>query len=274
MKLCRFQPLEFSAKDVGRSRHEVHPEPRSGIIEGKTVWEISGELWGPRERTGHSRPLETVKLLPPSAPSKIVCVGKNYVDHAAEMGGPPPKEPILFLKPPSSINAPEDPVILPAISHRVDYEGEIAVVIGRRCRHLGANQDVHPYILGYTCFNDVTARDLQKLDGQWTRGKSFDTFCPFGPVLETIAPSADARVETFVNGVKKQSARVAEMIFSVDVIIRFIAQVMTLEPGDLIATGTPAGIGPVVAGDVMEVSVTGIGTLRNPVVDSSDSPED
>jgi 2-keto-4-pentenoate hydratase/2-oxohepta-3-ene-1,7-dioic acid hydratase in catechol pathway len=274
MKLCRFQPLEFSAKDVGRSRHEVHPEPRSGIIEGKTVWEISGELWGPRERTGHSRPLETVKLLPPSAPSKIVCVGKNYVDHAAEMGGPPPKEPILFLKPPSSINAPEDPVILPAISHRVDYEGEIAVVIGRRCRHLRANEDVGPYILGYTCFNDVTARDLQKLDGQWTRGKSFDTFCPFGPVLETIAPSADARVETFVNGVKKQSARVAEMIFSVDVIIRFIAQVMTLEPGDLIATGTPAGIGPVVAGDVMEVSVTGIGTLRNPVIDSSDSPED
>jgi 2-keto-4-pentenoate hydratase/2-oxohepta-3-ene-1,7-dioic acid hydratase in catechol pathway len=190
------------------------------------------------------------------------------------MGGPPPREPILFLKPPSSISAPEDPVILPVISHRVDYEGEIAVVIGRRCRHLPVNEDVRPYILGYTCFNDVTARDLQKLDGQWTRGKSFDTFCPFGPVLETNAPSADARVETYVNGVKKQSARVAEMIFSVDVIIRFIAQVMTLEPGDLIATGTPAGIGPVVAGDVMEVSVTGIGTLRNPVIDSADRSED
>ena len=274
MKLCRFQPLEFASKDLGRSNHEVHPEPRGGIIEGNTVWEISGELWGPRERSGSSRPLESVKLLPPAAPSKIVCVGKNYVDHAAEMGGPPPKEPILFLKPPSSITAPEDPVILPAISHRVDYEGEIAVVIGRRCRHLGANAEVRPYILGYTCFNDVTARDLQKLDGQWTRGKSFDTFCPFGPVLETNAPSADAGVETFVNGVKKQSARLAEMIFSVDVIIRFIAQVMTLEPGDLIATGTPAGIGPVVAGDVMEVSVTGIGTLRNPVVDLSDSTEE
>lgn len=274
MKLCRFQPLEFAAKEVGRSRHEIHPEPRGGIIEGATVWEISGELWGPRERTGHSRPLETVRLLPPSAPSKIVCVGKNYVDHATEMGGPPPREPILFLKPPSSISAPEDPVILPVISHRVDYEGEIAVVIGRRCRHLPVNEDVRPYILGYTCFNDVTARDLQKLDGQWTRGKSFDTFCPFGPVLETNAPSADARVETYVNGVKKQSARVAEMIFSVDVIIRFIAQVMTLEPGDLIATGTPAGIGPVVAGDVMEVSVTGIGTLRNPVIDSADRSED
>lgn len=274
MKLCRFQPLEFSAKEVGRSNREIHPQPRTGIIEGDTVWEIAGELWGSRQRTGHSMPLETVKLLPPSAPSKIVCVGKNYVDHAAEMGGPPPREPIPFLKPPSSIIAPEDPVILPTISRRVDYEGEIAVVIGWRCRNLRANENVNPYILGYTCFNDVTARDLQKLDGQWTRGKSFDTFCPFGPVLETIPPAADARVETFVNGVKKQSARLAEMIFSVDVIIHFIAEVMTLEPGDLIATGTPSGIGPVVAGDVMEVSVTGIGTLRNPVIDSSDSPGD
>jgi 2-keto-4-pentenoate hydratase/2-oxohepta-3-ene-1,7-dioic acid hydratase in catechol pathway len=138
---------------------------------------------------------------------------------------------------------------------------------------LRADEDVRPYILGCTCFNDVTARDLQKLDGQWTRGKSFDTFCPFGPVLETNPPSADARVETFVNGVKKQSARLSEMIFSVDVIIRFISQVMTLEPGDLIATGTPAGIGPVAAGDVMEVSITGIGTLRNPVIDSTDDTE-
>lgn len=271
MKLCRFQSLEFAANNLSRSLREVHPEPRGGIIEGNTVWEIRGELWGQRDRTGHSWPLEAVKLLPPSAPSKIVCVGKNYVDHAAEMGGPPPNEPILFLKPPSSIGAPDDPVVMPIISHRVDYEGEIAVVIGRRCYHLRADEDPAPYILGYTCFNDVTARDLQKLDGQWTRGKSFDTFCPFGPVLETSPPSADAKVETFVNGVKKQSARLAEMIFSVDVILRFIAQVMTLEPGDLIATGTPAGIGPVAAGDVMEVSITGIGTLRNPVISSAES---
>jgi 2-keto-4-pentenoate hydratase/2-oxohepta-3-ene-1,7-dioic acid hydratase in catechol pathway len=274
MKLCRFQPLEFSANEVGRFEHTTHPRPRCGIIEGDTLWEILGDLSGARERIGTFRRLESVKLLPPAEPSKIVCVGKNYVDHAAEMGGPPPQEPILFLKPPSSITAPEDPVVLPALSHRVDYEGEIAVVIGRRCRQLRSNEDVTPYILGYTCFNDVTARDLQKLDGQWTRGKSFDTFCPFGPVLQTTAPSADARVETFVNGMKKQSARLAEMIFPVDVIIRFITQVMTLEPGDLVATGTPAGIGPVVAGDVMEVSVTGIGTLRNPVIDSSDSLED
>jgi 2-keto-4-pentenoate hydratase/2-oxohepta-3-ene-1,7-dioic acid hydratase in catechol pathway len=269
MKLCRFQPLEFAAADVTRAPHEVHPHARHGIIESNVIHEISGELWGARERTGHKWPLDSVKLLPPSVPSKIVCVGKNYVDHAAEMGGPPPQNPIIFLKPPSAIIAPEEPIILPRISQRVDYEGEIAIIIGRRCHLLAANEDFRPYILGYTCFNDVTARDLQKLDGQWTRGKSFDTFCPFGPLLESDLNLADTRVETFVNGVRKQSASVSEMIFSVDVIIRWIAEVMTLEPGDVIATGTPAGIGPLADGDVVEVSVTGIGTLRNPVVASA-----
>jgi 2-keto-4-pentenoate hydratase/2-oxohepta-3-ene-1,7-dioic acid hydratase in catechol pathway len=274
MKLCRFQPLEFSAQAVSRFAHEIHPDTRAGIIEDGRVHEIAGELWGARERTGRSWPLDEVKLLPPSVPGKIVCVGKNYVDHAAEMGGPPPKEPILFLKPPSSIVAPEDPVILPAISNRVDYEGEIAVVIARRCRLIPDTEDTKPYILGYTCLNDVTARDLQKRDGQWTRGKSFDTFCPFGPLLDTEAPSADTKLETYVNGVRKQSARLAEMIFSIDVIIRFIAQVMTLEPGDLIATGTPAGIGPVAAGDVMEVSIAGIGTLRNTAIGTAENSEE
>src|ERR1700757_18239 len=265
MKLCRFQPLEFAAADVARAPHEIHPHVRQGIIEANTVHEISGELSGARERTGRKWPLGSVKLLPPSIPSKIVCVGKNYVDHAAEMGGPPPKNPIIFLKPPSAIIGPEEPVILPRISQRVDYEGEIAIVIGRRCRLLGENGDVRPYILGYTCFNDVTARDLQKLDGQWTRGKGFDTFSPFGPLLESELNLADTRVETYVNGVRKQSATVSEMIFSVDVIIHWIAEVMTLEPGAVIATGTPAGIGTLADGDVVEVSVTGIGTLRNPV---------
>jgi len=274
MKLCRFQPIEISAKDLSLSAHAVHPAPRSGFIEGSAVQEIAGELWGQRERTGNSWPLDAVKLLPPSAPSKIVCIGKNYVDHAAEMGGPPPKQPIIFLKPPSSIISPEEPIVLPRISNRVDYEGEIAAIIGRRCRELGPDEDVRPYILGYTCFNDVTARDLQYGDGQWTRGKSFDTFCPFGPVLETQLDPAAVTIETFVNGVRKQSVRGSEMIFSVDVIIRFIAQVMTLEPGDVIATGTPAGIGPLAAGDVVEVSVTGIGTLRNPVIGPGDTPND
>jgi 2-keto-4-pentenoate hydratase/2-oxohepta-3-ene-1,7-dioic acid hydratase in catechol pathway len=270
MKLCRFQPLEFAASEVARAPHDVHPEVRNGIVEAGTVYEFLGELWGPRKRSGRSWPIESVKLLPPSVPSKIVCVGKNYADHAAEMGGAPPKEPIIFMKPPSSIIAPEDPIVHPRISQRVDYEGEIAVIIGRRCHLLAANDDVNHYILGYTCLNDVTARDLQKLDGQWTRGKGFNTFCPFGPVLETELNLAGTRLETFVNGVRKQSAPASEMIFSVDVIIRWIAQVMTLEPGDVIATGTPAGIGTLADGDVVEVSITGIGTLRNPVTMQED----
>ena len=268
MKLCRFQPLEFAAGNIARAAQEQHPSPLNGVIESDTVHEISGKLWGPCQGSGRQWPVDSIRFLPPSTPSKIVCVGKNYVDHAAEMGGPPPPNPIIFLKPPSSIIAPEEPIVYPRISQRVDYEGEIALVIGGRCHLLGASEDVRPYILGYTCFNDVTARDLQKADGQWTRGKSFDTFCPFGPLLESDLDLADTRLETFVNGTRKQRARASEMIFSVDVIMRWITDVMTLEPGDLIATGTPAGIGPLSAGDVVEISVSGIGTLRNPVIAS------
>ena len=267
MKLCRFHPLEFPAKDLARGVQEVHPRPRTGIIENSDVWEISGETWEPNsgERTGAKRLLAEVKLLPPSTPSKIVCVGRNYQDHAKELGNEAPKEPLIFLKPPSAIIAPEEPIVLPPISQRVDFEGELAVIIGRRCRGLRPDDDVAPYIAGYTCLNDVTARDLQKRDGQWTRAKGFDTFCPFGPVLETRVDLIHAALETFVNGIRKQSSCVAEMIFSVDVIIRWIAQVMTLQPGDLIATGTPAGIGPLAPGDVVEVNIGGIGTLRNRV---------
>jgi 2-keto-4-pentenoate hydratase/2-oxohepta-3-ene-1,7-dioic acid hydratase in catechol pathway len=265
MKLCRFQPLEFTWKDIGRVAREERPEPRAGVIENGTVFEISGELWGSRERTSRHWPLDEVKLLPPSAPTKIVCVGRNYSDHAKELGNEVPKEPLIFLKPPSAVIAPDEPIVLPRISERVDFEGELGVIIGRRCFHLGQNDDARPFIAGYTCVNDVTARDLQKRDGQWSRAKGFDTFCPFGPLLETEPPPADTAIETFVNGVRKQSGRLTEMIFPVDVIIRWITQAMTLEPGDLIATGTPAGVGPLAAGDVVEVSVGGIGTLSNPV---------
>ena len=268
MKLCRFQPLEFAAATIGKDTREIHPAPRIGIVEGGSVSEISGELRNAREgleRTGRSWPVAEAKFLPPSSPTKIVCVGRNYQEHAKELGNEAPKEPLIFLKPPSAVIAPEEPIVLTPLSERVDFEGELAVVIGRRCRHLHASDDVRPYIAGYTCLNDVTARDLQKRDGQWTRGKGFDTFCPFGPILETDPPTPETTIETFVNGVRKQSGRVAEMIFPVDVIIRWIAQVMTLEPGDVIATGTPSGVGPLVAGDVVEVSVSGIGTLRNPV---------
>jgi len=265
MKLCRFQPLELDV-NVGVDSEEVHPQPRTGIIENNAVAEIGGEVWGEYQRTGRKWPVNQIKLLPPSTPTKIVCVGRNYLDHAKELGNEAPKEPLIFLKPPSAVIAPGEPIVLPAISERVDFEGELAIVIGRRCLHLAPGEDVRPYIAGYTCLNDVTARDLQKRDGQWTRGKGFDTFCPFGPVLETELDPAGATIETFVNGVKKQSARAAEMIFSCDVIIRWIAQVMTLEPGDVIATGTPSGVGPLAAGDVVEVSVTGIGTLLNAVI--------
>jgi 2-keto-4-pentenoate hydratase/2-oxohepta-3-ene-1,7-dioic acid hydratase in catechol pathway len=270
MKLCRFQPLEFDAKELSRSTRETHPCPRAGIIEGDRIHEIRGELWGARERTGKIWPLDRIKFLPPSAPSKIVCVGRNYSDHAKELGNAVPALPLIFLKPPSSVIAPEEPIVLPRISQRVDYEGELAVVIGRTCYHLKDDESASPYILGYTCLNEVTARDLQKLDGQFTRGKGFDTFCPFGPVLETQLAPSGVTVETYLNGIRKQSGHTSEMIFSVDVIIRFIAQVMTLEPGDVIATGTPSGVGPLAAGDVVEVSVGGIGTLRNPVVAAQD----
>ena len=270
MKLCRFQPLEFDAKDVSRSAHETHPSPRGGISEGSRVHEIRGDLWSARERTGKSWPLDEVKLLPPSSPSKIVCVGRNYQEHAKELGNEVPPRPLLFLKPPSSVIGPEEHVILPSISQRVDYEGELAVIMSRRCYHLKPDESASPYILGYTCLNDVTARDLQKLDVQFTRGKGFDTSCPFGPILETQLDPSGATVETYVNGIRKQSGHTSEMIFSVDVIIRFIAQVMTLEPGDVVATGTPSGVGPLAAGDVVEVSVSGIGTLRNPVIAERD----
>ncbi|HEY6442287.1 MAG TPA: fumarylacetoacetate hydrolase family protein [Candidatus Acidoferrales bacterium] len=271
MKLCRFQPLDSAKKQPRWSAHEAYLESRAGILEGDTIREVSGELWGPREPTGHQWKRADVRFLPPSHPTKIVCVGKNYQDHIAEMGSVATKEPLLFLKPPSAIIAPEESIVLPRISNRVDHEGEIAIVIGRRCSHLGEGDDPRAYIAGYTCLNDVTARDLQKLDVQFTRGKGFDTFCPFGPVLETDRPPSDAKVEVLVNGVTKQSASLGEMIFSMDVVTRFVTQVMTLEPGDVISTGTPAGVGPLAAGDVVEVRVGGIGTLRNSVTGPQNS---
>lgn len=283
MKLCRFQPLQLPAEGVTtRVEREVHPRPRTGIVEDDQLAELAADLpellslvsgggaCGRRNlpRTGAKWPLAQVQFLPPVHPSKIICVGRNYRDHAKELGNETPKEPLIFLKPPSAIVGPGEPIVLPPIPGRVDYEGELAVVIGRRCRNLGPGDDAFPYIAGYTCLNDVTARDLQKSDGQWTRGKGFDTFCPFGPVLATSIDLANAKLETFVNGISKQSGCTSEMIFPVDVIIRFVARVMTLEPADVIATGTPAGVGPLSRGDVVEVSIGGVGTLRNIVVGS------
>lgn len=269
MKLARFQPLHFSPGDVGRPGAGARPEPRLGVIAGETVREIAGDIFGQWSATDRSWPLAEVKLLPPVTPSKIVCMGRNYREHAAELGNEVPKEPLIFLKPPSAIIGPDEPIVLPPASRRVDYEGEITAVIGHVCSQLADGADVRPYILGFTCLNDVTARDLQKADGQWTRAKGFDTFCPLGPVIETELDLAATRVETYVNGQRRQSAPATEMIFPVDVIIRWVSRMMTLLPGDVVATGTPAGIGALLPGDVVEVVVAGVGTLRNPVVAQS-----
>ena len=213
-------------------------------------------------------PLAQAALLPPVEPSKIVCVGRNYREHAAELGHDVPVEPLLFFKPPSALLAPGATIFRPKVSSRTDYEGELGVVIGRRARRLRDDEDVRPYILGYTCVDDFTARDLQNKDGQWTRAKGFDTFCPVGPlVIDGLDPWTGVQVETRVNGEVRQSGNTRDFIFALDVVIRYISQIMTLEPGDLIATGTPKGVGPVVAGDVVEVSIAGVGTLRNPVAD-------
>lgn len=270
MKLCRFEPIESAAKHSGRTQAEAYATSHAGIVEEGVVREISGDIWGERKPTGRQWRASEVRFLPPSWPSKIICMARNYLDHAAEMNIEAPKQPVIFSKPPSAIIAPEDEIVLPRISKRIDYEGELAFIIGRRCSHPRPTEDIKPYIVGYTCLNDVTARDLQRLDGQYTRGKGFDTFCPFGPIVETNYPSADTTIETFVNGAKKQSGRVSDMVFGIEVIFRWIAEAMTLEPGDLVATGTPAGVGPLAAGDVVEVRIGGIGTLRNRVIGPRD----
>jgi 2-keto-4-pentenoate hydratase/2-oxohepta-3-ene-1,7-dioic acid hydratase in catechol pathway len=198
------------------------------------------------------------------APTKIVCVGRNYAAHAKELGNEAPSEPIIFLKPPSAVLAPEGTIVLPPQSQRVDYEGELAIVIGRKARNV-SRLIWRQYVLGFTCANDVTARDLQKKDVQFTRGKSFDTFCPIGPTIETDLDASAVPIVTRVNGEVKQNGNTRDMVFPCDYLIEFISSVMTLCPGDVILTGTPAGVGPLKAGDVVEVEIEGIGTLRNHV---------
>jgi 2-keto-4-pentenoate hydratase/2-oxohepta-3-ene-1,7-dioic acid hydratase in catechol pathway len=234
--------------------------------------EADGDMESLRTRRIEAVPMEEAVLLPPVRPSKIVCMGRNYREHAAELGNEVPKEPLIFFKPTSSLLPNGGVVRRPKLSQRVDFEGELAVVIGKTCYQPPADADIRQYILGYTCVNDVTARDLQKADGQWWRAKGFDTFCPAGPVVTDeidpgFAAGTGVGVETRVNGEVRQSGNTRDFIFTLDTIIRFIAQAMTLFPGDLIPTGTPSGVGPVVAGDVMEVSVEGVGTLKNSVVD-------
>ncbi len=211
-------------------------------------------------------PLNKARLLAPVVPGKIVCIGRNYREHAAELGNEVPKEPLLFLKAPSAVIAPGEAIRIPVLSQRVDFEGELAILVGKRATKIGAHEDVQPYIRGYTIVNDVTARDLQKSDGQWSRAKGFDTFCPMGPlVTDEIDPEAGLTLTTRLNGDVKQHGTTRDLIFSVAMLLRHISAAMTLLPGDVIPTGTPAGVGPMKAGDVVEVSVEGIGRLRNPV---------
>lgn len=209
--------------------------------------------------------LDKVKLLAPCEPRKIICVGRNYAEHAAEFGNEVPEEPAIFLKSPTTLVGPDEAVIRPSVSERVDHEGELALVIGKRCRFLHA-QDAHNVILGYTCANDVTARDLQRKDVQWTRGKNFDTFCPVGPWLDTTYDPMDKAIRCLVNGVVKQESNTALMIHTVGVILAYVSNFMTLEPGDLVLTGTPSGVSAVQPGDVMTVEIEGLGLLTNPVI--------
>jgi 2-keto-4-pentenoate hydratase/2-oxohepta-3-ene-1,7-dioic acid hydratase in catechol pathway len=211
-------------------------------------------------------PLDRATLLAPVKPSKIVCIGRNYRDHAAELGNEVPKEPLLFLKAPSSILPPGGTIHIPIQSQRVDFEGELAIVIGKRASRIRAEEDVKPYIRGYTIVNDVTARDLQKSDGQWSRAKGFDTFCPVGPIVtDEIDPDTGLSVETRLNGSVRQQGNTLDLIFPIAHLLRHITAAMTLMPGDLIPTGTPAGVAQMQPGDVVEVAVQGIGRLSNPI---------
>lgn len=264
MKLCRFQPQTVPQEKIGST---MHPDVLQGVISGENVREVSGDILGKWEVTSRSWPLSAVKLLPPVTPSKIVCIGRNYLEHAAEFNNAPPAQPLIFLKPPSSLLAPDEPILRPPNVERVDYEGELAVIISRECSQLPDGADCQPYIAGYTCLNDISARDYQNLDKQWTRAKGFDTFCPLGPVMETEFDLAHGTIETLLNGVRKQYAPLTQMLFPVNVIIPWVSRVMTLLPGDVIATGTPSNVGPIKSGDVIEVVIPGIGSLRNPVMD-------
>jgi 2-keto-4-pentenoate hydratase/2-oxohepta-3-ene-1,7-dioic acid hydratase in catechol pathway len=238
----------------------------TGAVEegSEAIRVLAGTFFERPVPTGDEVPLDDVRLLAPVLPSKVVCLGKNYAAHAAEFGSEVPEEPLLFLKPSTSVIGPGDTIPLPSISRRVDYEGELAVVIGRLARSVRA-EEAFRYILGYTCANDVTLRDLQKRDGQWTRAKGFDGSCPLGPWIETDLDPNDAPIQTRVNGEVRQSATTAELVFGVATVIEYVTTFMTLLPGDVMLTGTPEGVGRLEPGDRVEVEVDGVGVLANPV---------
>jgi 2-keto-4-pentenoate hydratase/2-oxohepta-3-ene-1,7-dioic acid hydratase in catechol pathway len=257
--ICRFaagEDIWYGAVDGLDENDDITEESIVAPIEGHPFVEIRPE--------GSVLKLADVRLLAPVLPSKVVCIGKNYRAHAAEMGGEAPEKPLLFLKPSTSIIGSGDPIDLPWQSEQVEHEGELAVVIGRMCKDISADR-ADDVIFGYTCANDVTARDLQKSDGQWTRGKGFDTFCPIGPWIQTELKPADADITVTVNDEQRQHSGVDALVHDIPSLVAYVSSCMTLLPGDVILTGTPAGVGPLVAGDVVRVGITGIGTLTNPV---------
>ena len=238
--------------------------PTYARLDNDTLTVLSAAPWENPRDTDEKIALSATKLLAPVSPTKIVCVGRNYRAHAAELGNDVPVEPLLFFKPPSSIIGPDDIIELPSASSHVDHEAELGVVIGSRARNVSVEHALD-HVFGYTCVNDVTARDLQKKDGQWARAKGFDSFCPTGPVLVTDLDPTTLGVRCWIDETLRQNGNTRDMIFSVRHLIAYISAIMTLEPGDLIATGTPHGVGPLAHGDVVHVDIDGIGDLRNPV---------
>lgn len=255
MKLCHF---------------EYKNEKYWGAVKNDSVFPLNDldvfNKSGQTVKLRNSINIEDIKFLPPVAPSKIICVGRNYAEHAAELGNEVPKEPLLFLKAPSAIITQGEAIVIPAQSNQVEHEGELAVIISRSCKNLSENDDPSSYIFGYTCLNDVTARDLQRQDVQFTRAKSFDTFCPIGAFIETELDISDIRVTAKVNSVIKQDGRTSQMVFPIPFLIRYISRQMTLNAGDVIATGTPSGVSKLNAGDIVEIEVEGIGVLVNTVI--------
>jgi 2-keto-4-pentenoate hydratase/2-oxohepta-3-ene-1,7-dioic acid hydratase in catechol pathway len=269
VRIARFAAGGEVAYGVVGEARESGPRGGGSRAGQLMIAELAGHPFGGGQGgirfTGASYPLAGVRLLAPVLPSKVVAVGKNYAAHAREMGGEPPAEPVIFLKPSTAVCGPGDQVSYPAkLTQRVDYEGELAVVIGRLCRDVAADEAA-AVVFGYTCANDVTARDLQARDGQWARAKGFDTFCPLGPWIETEADPADLELTTVVNGEVRQHARTSQLLHGVPALIAYASSVMTLLPGDVLLTGTPAGVGPLADGDEVSVTIEGIGTLTNEV---------
>lgn len=250
---------------VVRFSEAASSQPRYGVVEDGTVAVIEPHPFTDYRRTGRVVPLDDVRLLAPTIPSKVVCVGRNYLEHAQELGGEVPEEPLIFLKPSTAVIGPYDPIRYPTrLVNELHYEGELAVVIGRLVRDV-TPAEARAAIYGFTCGNDVTARDLQRKEGQWTRAKGFDTFCPLGPAISTDLDPQRARVRTYVNGELRQDGSTADMAFDVGTIVSYVSQVMTLLPGDVLLTGTPAGVGTMEPGQTVRVEIEGIGILENPV---------